>query len=47
MEYTLSFTQHEMQILDLALRKRPFEEVVDLINKINSQLAKQQTPKEE
>lgn len=46
MEYTFTFTEIDLQILDVALRKRPFEEVVNLVNKINTQLVKQQTSPE-
>lgn len=42
--FTLNLTAEEVSLVGKALVKRPFEEVVELINKMNAQLNEQQTP---
>lgn len=43
MEYELKLTEREIKIIGAALVKLPFEVVVEVINKINSQIAKIET----
>jgi hypothetical protein len=46
MKYILELDQDDMAVLDAALTQMPYRNVVNTINKINNQIAEQQTKKE-
>lgn len=41
MEFTLTFNDEDLKILDEALSKMPYYKVVQIINKMNEQLSEQ------